>query len=100
MTYFLRLSILSLLITFISCQPKADYDVITQPMNGFDFNINDSIRGAKSIKDLSCYFFVALQGQISFDQFKKFIPDSVDIADIYTLTQTQLPDGNFLKANA
>jgi hypothetical protein len=84
----------------MSCQPKADYDVITQPMNGFDFNINDSVRGAKSIKDLSCYFFVAMQGQISFEQFKKFVPDSADIANIYVLTQTQLPDGSYLKANA
>jgi len=101
MNYFSKLFILfTLFTTFFSCQPKADYDVITEPMNGFAFNMNDSARGAKSIKDLSCYFFVALQSQISFEQFKKFIPDSSDIAAIYNLTQTQIPSGNFLKANA
>lgn len=68
-------------------------------MKGFRLSLSDSARGAKSIQDLSCYFFLALQGQISFDQLEQFIPDSADIAHMYTITQTPLPAGAELKAN-
>ena len=86
-------------ITISSCQPKAEYDVIVNPMKGFTENLDDSIRGANSIQDLTCYLFLTLQGKITFEQLKHFAPDSTDIAKIYVLTQTPLPGGTELKAN-
>jgi len=68
-------------------------------MKEFTLNVNDSFRGAKSIQDLSCDFFLALQGQITYEQFRRFTPDSADISNIYMLTQTPLPTGVELKAN-
>lgn len=90
----------SLLTIFFSCQPKADYETIANPMNGFSANLNDSIRGAQSIQDLSCYLFISLKGQITFNQLEKFIPDSEDISAIYVLTQAPLPSGTDVRANA
>ena len=68
-------------------------------MKGFTLATNDSVRGAKTIQDLSCYFFLALKGDISFQQLTHFTPDSADIANIYILTQTPLPYSDDLKAN-
>jgi len=96
---FLLLAHSSLLFAISSCQPKAQYETILNPMKGFTVIVNDSIRGAKSIQDLSCDLFLALQGKITFEQLRHFTPDSVDIANIYTLTQTPLPPGAELKAN-
>src|ERR1043165_9905027 len=87
------------LISIPSCQPKAQYETIIDPMKGFTANLNDSVRGAKSMQDLTCYFFLALQGKITFEQFKHFIPDSADIANIYKFTETPLPADIELKAN-
>lgn len=68
-------------------------------MKGFSPALNDSLRGAKSIQDLSCYFFIALKNQVSFNQLSHFTPDSADIAAIYVQTQTPLPARSDLKAN-
>ncbi|HYV94857.1 MAG TPA: hypothetical protein VE978_23990 [Chitinophagales bacterium] len=89
----------SLLLAVSSCQPKAQYDTIENPMKGFALNANDSFRGAKSIQDLSCDLFLALQGKITFEQLRQFTPDSADIANIYMLTQTPPPSGGEIKAN-
>jgi len=89
-----------LLSFFFSCQPKAQYDVIQDPLKDFKSNLNDSVRGAKSISDLSCYLFFALQGQITFKQLQKFIPDSADIANIYALTQSAPISSHDVRANA
>lgn len=88
------------LALFFSCQPKAQYDVIADPMKGFVMNLNDSVRGARSIQELSCYFFSALGGKITFQQLQQFTPDSEDIARIYTITSTPVSSGNALRANA
>ena len=85
----------SLLIAFVSCQPRANYITIAQPMNSFSENLSDSARGAKSIQDLGCYFFLALKGDIRFDQLARFIPDSSDIKNIYVQTSTSLTDVSF-----
>lgn len=82
-----------------SCQPKAQYDTIENPMKGFNAGMSDSVRGAKSIQDLSCYFFLSLQNEMTFTQLKHFIPDSADIANIYVVTETPLPLPSDLKAN-
>jgi hypothetical protein len=97
---FLLASHVFCLLFFSSCQPKADYETLTNPMKGFAPGTNDSIRGAKSIQDLSCYLFIALDGQITFNQLEKFIPDSEDIANIYILTQSPPASGDDVRANA
>jgi hypothetical protein len=76
------------LFAFMGCQPKAEYVTINEPMKDFLLNTSDSTRGAASVQELSCYFYSALHGDISFDQFARFIPDSGDIAQIYSLTNT------------
>jgi hypothetical protein len=88
-----------LLHTVSSCQSKAQYDIIEDPMKGFTLNINDPVRGAKSIQDLSCDLFLALQGKTTFQQLIHFTPDSADIANIYRFTRTPMPSGIELKAN-
>ena len=101
MTRFVQLLFpFSLFTLFLSCQPKAEYDVIKDPMKGFVVNMDDSTRGAKSIQELSCYFFSALQGKITFQQLQKFTPDSEDIAHIYTLTSTSVSSAKDIRANA
>ena len=69
-------------------------------MKNFKLELNDSVRGAKSIEDLSCYFYLALKGDINYDQLSKFIPDSNELARIYTLTKTELPTGQEIKTAA
>jgi hypothetical protein len=83
----------------LSCQPKADYVIIKNPGKDFQLIVNDSIRGAVSIEELSSYYYAALRGQISFEQFSRFIPDSGDIAKIYAETGTPVSSQN-LKSNA
>ena len=68
-------------------------------MSSFSPAASDSVRGAKSVEELSDYFFLSLKGDISFEQLSRFIPDSANIADIYKLTQTD-PGGANLRANA
>ncbi len=92
--------IFSVFIFLTSCQRKADYATVENPMKDFVSNVNDSLRGAKSIEDLSCDLFLTLQGEITFNQLSHFIPDSEDIAHMYLLTQNSLPQGKVLKVNA
>lgn len=89
-TNFLYLSLVICFILFgwTGCQPKAQYDTINEPMKDFVLQANDSIRGAASVQELSCYFYSALHGDISYDQLTRFIPDSGNIAQIYALTNT------------
>jgi hypothetical protein len=89
----------SIFLLIASCQRKADYDTIENPLKGFTLTVNDSLHGAKSIQDLSCDLFLALQGKITFEQLRHFTPYSEDIANIYALTQTPLPSPAELKAN-
>ncbi|MCY7411084.1 MAG: hypothetical protein LH473_12495 [Chitinophagales bacterium] len=81
------------------CQPKADYKEVLLPMKNFTNEINDSVRGAKTMEDLSCYLYLALKGDITFEKFSKFIPDSNDVAGIYSETQTPA-DARAIKENA
>ncbi len=92
-------AITTMIMSLFSCQPKAQYDTIENPMKDFASNTPDSQHGAKSIRDLSCYFFLALQNQLTFSQLSDFIPDSGDIATIYILTQAPLPAPAELRAN-
>lgn len=57
------------------------------------------MRGARSIEDLACYFFLSLKGDLTFEQLTRFIPDSANIAGIYLQTKTDIT-GAKLKANA
>ncbi len=82
-----------------SCQPKADYVEVISPMKNFTADSHDSARGAKSMEDLSCYLFMALKGEITFDQLSMFIPDSADIVNIYIATNTT-PNPLQVKENA
>lgn len=97
MKYFCCIT--ALILLFVSCQPKANISTIENPMSSFTPSASDSMRGAKSIVELSGYFFLSLKGDLTFEQLSRFIPDSGNIADIYKLTQTQQGDAN-LRANA
>src|SRR5215831_4635369 len=94
-------SIFCLLTSFFfpSCQPKAVYTTINQPLSNFVANTSDSVRGAKSIQDLGCYYFLALKGNLRYDQLAHFIPDSADIVQIYKLTNSAI-DGHYIKTLA
>lgn len=87
------------LFGLMGCQPKAQYDTINEPMKDFVLNTSDSTRGATSVQELSCYFYSALHGDISYDQLTHFIPDSGNIAQIYVLTNTSSANVR-LKENA
>ena len=86
--------------TILGCQPKADYTTVKEPLKNFKAELDDSIRGAKSIEDLSCYFYLALKGDISYEQLSKFIPDSNELVRMYTLTGSKLPTGQEIKIAA
>lgn len=86
--------------TLFGCQPKANYITIKDPLKNFKSELEDSVRGAKSIEDLSCYFYLALKSNISYDQLCAFIPDSNELARIYVLTNTTLPTGQEIKTAA
>lgn len=88
-----RLSLLPVILCLLSsvlssCQPKADYETIENPMTGFSLSKYDSVRGAASVQELSCYFYSTLNGDITFDELSRHIPDSADIAAIYAATNT------------
>jgi len=68
-------------------------------MNNFSADVSDSLRGAKSVEDLACYFFLSLKGDLTFDQLARFIPDSAGIADIYKQTKSDIGSAK-LKTNA
>lgn len=98
-TFLYSSAIWIFLLVLMGCQPKAQYDTINEPMKEFVMNASDSVRGAASVQELSCYFYSALHGDISFDQLSRFIPDSGNIAQIYALTNTSTANLR-LKENA
>jgi hypothetical protein len=88
-----------LIATNFGCQPKANLVAIEDPMSKFSPDRNDDLRGAATVQDLSSYLFLSLKGDITFNQLSRFIPDSSNIVEIYSITKTDARDAN-LKSNA
>ncbi len=92
--------LITLLIAINSgCQPKAHLVTIDDPMREFSPAPDDNMRGAASVQDLSAYLFLSLKGDMTFEQLSRFIPDSSNIVEIYSITKTDARDAN-LKSNA